>query len=376
VRVLHVVTLLTPDGAFGGPVRVAENQTTALRARGHEVIVAAGQRGFPGGPPSDLGGTAAQLFPVRRLIPGTGFSGLSSWPMQRWLAREVRQVDVVHVHLARDLITLPAARLAQRLGVPYVLQPHGMIVESNHPLAGPLDAALTRRVLAGAHAVFYLTDEEAESLRAVGRQPILLRRLRNGTPPASCPLPPPERPEVLFCSRLHVRKRPVLFTQMARELLAKGLEATFALVGPDEGQGPAVAATISAMAEPARLRWEGSLPPSATLARMQRASLLVLPSLNEPNPMAVLEALSVGLPVVVTDSCGLAPAVRELGVGVVVDSSLESLVSAVRQLLQEPAALAAMALRAASAARDHFGMDEVADILEGVYASAMQRRGV
>ena len=40
-------------------------------------------------------------------------------------------------------MTLPAAASLRRRGVPYVVQPHGMVVESGNPLARPLDALLT-----------------------------------------------------------------------------------------------------------------------------------------------------------------------------------------------------------------------------------------
>lgn len=379
MRVLHVVTLVSPDAAFGGPVRVAENQAVELRARGHEITVAAGTRGYRAGggqpegaagpPPRDLGGVPLRLFPVHPVLPGAGFSGLASAPMLLWLDREVQRCDVVHVHLARDLVTLPAAWLARRRRTPYVVQPHGMVVESGHRLAGVLDAGLTRRVLTGAAAVLHLTPQERDGLVAVARGPLPLHQLGNGVP--GVPLVPalPAQPEVLFCARLHARKRPLMFVEMARALLAEGVDASFALVGPDEGQGSAVGAAVGG-ADPLRLRLEGPLAPSATLGRMAAASLLVLPSLDEPYPMTVLEAMSIGRPVVVTKSCGLAAAVAEYGCGLVVGETLPALVDGVRNLLADPAGLAAMAARAAAAAREHFGMAVVADRLEQAYDGA------
>lgn len=375
MRLLHAVTLVSPDGAFGGPVRVAENQAAALRGRGHDVQVAAGERGYAR-PPTELGGTPARLFRVRRALPGGGFSGLVSPPMLRWLRQELRQTDVLHLHLGRDLVTLPVALLAQRLDVPYVLQPHGMVQPSGHPLAAPLDAALTRRVLRGASAVLYLTDLEAAGLDEVARGALPLVPLGNGVPVPDRPTPLPARAEVLFCARLHERKRPVLFAQAAQRLLAEGVDASFVLVGPDEGQGAAVAALVAQTGDPSRLRWEGPLAPDATLDRMRRCSLFVLPSVDEPNGMAVLEALSVGRPVVVTDTCGLARAVRDLQVGLVVDASLQGLVDGVRRALGEPGLLTRLAERAAPAVRDHFGMGAVVDVLEELYGRAVRRETV
>ena len=46
MRVLQVVTLISPDGAYGGPTRVAFNQASALMESGVEVDVCAGTLGI------------------------------------------------------------------------------------------------------------------------------------------------------------------------------------------------------------------------------------------------------------------------------------------------------------------------------------------
>src|SRR3954466_2136317 len=126
MRVLHVVTLVTPDGAFGGPVGVAVNHVRELRRRGHDAVLVAAATGFQGPLPDHVEDVPAHLFPARRVAP-LGFSGLVAPGMLRWVRTQLPQTDVVHVHLARDLITLPVALLARRSGARYVVQPHGMV---------------------------------------------------------------------------------------------------------------------------------------------------------------------------------------------------------------------------------------------------------
>ncbi len=46
LRVLHAVTLHSPTGAFGGPVRVALNLAHGLAARGHRPELLALAEGF------------------------------------------------------------------------------------------------------------------------------------------------------------------------------------------------------------------------------------------------------------------------------------------------------------------------------------------
>ena len=148
----------------------------------------------------------------------------------------------MHIHLARELVVLPVAVAARRRGIPYVLQTHGMVVPSSHPLAAPLDAVWTRKVLRDAGAVFYLTPQEREQLGAVAGPHLRLVQLGNGVPDYPPAVEAPGPPEVLFAARMHPRKRPIAFVEMAKALLDAGVDARFTLVGPDEGEGPALRA--------------------------------------------------------------------------------------------------------------------------------------
>lgn len=346
MRVLQVVTLISEDGAYGGPARVAANQADALKSRGHEVTVVAG--GSP--------------FTAFNVIPFSGFAGLSAPGMLWWLLRRARGFDVVHVHLARDLVTLPAAALCRLLGVRVVVQTHGMIDPSDRLLSRPLDAMLTRPALRSAAAVFHLTGRERSDLMAVAGDSLALTRLTNGVP--SLPQRVDSgRPEVLFLARLHPRKRADLFVDMAEVVVHEHPSVQFTLVGPDEGAGEA----ISQRTGP-RIRWEGALAPGLTAQRMRQASVYVLPSMDEPYPMSVLEAMAVGLPVIVTDSCGLAPDIERIGCGVVcATGDLNALTDAVRSMLADETLRLEMGARGRAAAREEFGTAAVAEVLEQHY---------
>ncbi|WP_241985722.1 MULTISPECIES: glycosyltransferase [Cryobacterium] len=361
------MTLVSPNGEYGGPVRVALNQARALREAGHEVVVAGGARGFGTDLPHELDGVPLRLFPARTIIPGIGFAGLCAPDLQQWLKHAARSVDIVHIHAARDLVTLPAARWLRKARIPYVMQTHGMIDPSRNPLAFPLDLFITRPALRGAKAVFYLTDRERTDLGAVAGQRPNLVQLANGVPQSSNASLPAAGTEVLYLARLARRKRPQLFVEMALALAEEFPHVLFTLVGPDEGEGPAVQRLIDEADAQGKLSWEGPLAPGATNERLARATVYVLPSVDEPYPMSVLEAMSVGVPVVITDSCGLAPAVSEIGCGIVVDDSLDALIGAVAALLRDGALTRSMGQAGALASRDRFGMPAIAEALARAY---------
>jgi glycosyltransferase involved in cell wall biosynthesis len=364
MRILQVVSLLNPDGAYGGPARVALNTSAEIIRRGHDVTVAAATRGYPVGS-STLDGVPVELFDARMLMPTNKFYGMGAPDLSRWFRANGRDYDVVHIHFARDLVVLPIAMSARRQRIPYVLQTHGMVIPSQHPLSAPLDVTCTRRALHDAGAVCYLTAQEKGQLTTVAGSRLRLFELGNGVPEYAGPPRRSGPPEVLFAARLASRKKPLAFVAMARMLLTSGQRACFTLLGPDGGQGSAV--TAATVAHPS-INWDGAVEPSELPARMAAANVFVLPSVREPYPMAVLEAMSVGLPVVVTDDCGLAPMVDRTGCGIVTDPSPPSLAAAVGKLLHDESLAADMGRRGREVARSEFSMSAIGDRLELAYS--------
>jgi glycosyltransferase involved in cell wall biosynthesis len=104
---------------------------------------------------------------------------------------------------------------------------------------------------------------------------------------------------------------------------------------------------------------------------MQRATVYVLPSVSpEPYPMAVLEAMSVGLPVVVTEDCGLAPVVRKYDCGIVIPPGAHNIARAVEALIAAPGVARGMGQRGRSAVLHDLGMSAIGRRLEDSYTAA------
>lgn len=365
-----MVTLISPDGAYGGPARVALNQCAALESTGVDPLLAGATRGYST-VPTEVDGVPVRLFPSRTLLPGTGFAGHGAPGLHRWFRRHRRGFDLVHIHFGRDLVVLPVALAARRHRIPYVLQTHGMVAPSRHPLARPLDAVWTRRVLHDAGTVFYLTSDECDGLMSVGGNGLRLVNLRNGVPRLPRAATNAAMPEVLFAARLHRRKRPTTFVRMAHALLEDDVRARFTLVGPDEGEGAAVRTAIGS--DP-RIRWEGALDSAQVPHRMAAASVFVLPSAREPYPMAVLEAMAVGIPVVVSNDCGLAATVIRAHCGIIAAPTPSAMAEAVRSLLADSTRAAEMGARGRSIARRDFGMGAIAGQLSETYADVIANR--
>ncbi|MFF9348906.1 glycosyltransferase [Streptomyces sp. NPDC014734] len=384
MKILHVVTLHTPDHAFGGPTRVALNLSKAQRAEGDDARVMALADGFAGEPPRMVEGVPAHLFRARHVLPVFEVSGITSGALLHAARRMMRGADLVHVHLMRDLVTLPAALLALASGTPLVVQTHGMVDPTGNRFAQLTDLLGVRRVLRGADAVLHLTETERVDVNAVAAPVPLTRtvRLVNGVRPQERkPAREPGRPPtVLFLARIQRRKRPEDFVAAMPTVLAEHPDARFVLAGPDTGAlGPTLALARS-LGVTGSLDHVGPLDHDEVLAAGRRADVYVLPSIEEPLGVSVLEAMSVGTPVVITRTCGLGPDVARAGAGRVIDSRVgedgenaRRVARAVLELL-EPEAAEKAGRAAWELVDEHFTIESVNRALRRTYQDVIRRR--
>jgi glycosyltransferase involved in cell wall biosynthesis len=372
VRIAQVVTFISADGAFGGPVAVAIAQAVELAAQGHEVELLAGWDGVA---QVVAPGVDVKLFHTRRVVPN-GFSGLVAAEMYNYVRKQHRKYDVVHIQLARDLITLPIASLLARVGANYVVQSHGMIKPDSRLRARVFDFLAVRRVLRDAAAVISYRNVDDDALSAVSRGSATIRFLENGvTVDSNEPVRDDEAPfQVLFLARLHPRKRVIAFAEMAQILIHRDIDAVFSVVGPDEGELALLTEFITKGALGDKISYEGPIGYSNVRARLREASVYVLPSVNEPFPVTVLEAMAVGTPCVITDSCGIAPFFVDGAAGMVTDGDASEMANAVEKLILDKVFREHTVSNARDSVVSNFSITAVVNTLVTYYQAGMTTR--
>ena len=365
MKICHIVAYVSRDGAYGGPTTVAFAQCQAL-TRAHHVTLLAGWDGKTKPSRSD----GVRRIYKRAFKPLASFGSLFSPGLLWWLLRNGRSFDLVHVHLARDFTVMPAGLLCRLLGVPYVFQTHGMIRTASGMSERLYDKLFTLPVLRGARRSFYLTDDEFADLSAVPGHPPF-EQIRNAVPAqpaASRPSSSKRAVKILYCSRLHSRKRPLLFVDMALALEQQAASAfRFSMVGPDGGELRRVEDAIAQLPAAVDLTYDGAVPPEAVAPLLKGTDLLVLPSINEPFPMIVLEALSFGVPVVVDATSGLASILAGRAGARVVESRPETLADAVLDISRD---LAAEQEGARLIADEEFSLQQLTGQLDAAYTAA------
>ena len=341
LRVLLTLPSLARE--FGGPVDHARALRDALRTRG----VAARLVGAGAGDGEGL--------PVIGRVRGT--------PIPRSYRRiraAIAGADIVHVLGYRDPVGTMAASVAFRARVPYLLEPCGMMRPRVRSIAvkRAFDATIGRPIIDRAATVIATSGLERSEMIEDGVPPGRIRTRLNGiTLPPATPRPngeirarfaiPRDAPLVLALGRITRKKGlPDLVEAVSR------LSAVYLLIaGPDSNDGTLSALRRRSSTMNGRLRvdvrglWERE-----KFEAFAEADCFALPSQTENFGNAAAEAAAVGLPVVVSDACGVAEildpsAHRVIGVG-----DVDALTAAIVELIRgdEPkraAAAAAPALR-------------------------------
>ncbi|WP_307384988.1 MULTISPECIES: glycosyltransferase [Microbacterium] len=371
MRILHLVAYVSPDGSYGGPTRVALTQAAALARQGHSVTIMAGA---PVARPkvSVENGVEIRLYPARFLAGKGKFAFLVSPKLLKAVSKS--HFDVAHIHLSRDLLVLPAAVLAKLRRIPYVVQPHGMLLKSARPLALALDFVSTRALLVGASRVLTLTSAEEQEILRIAPE-ARTASVVNGIELGELPKYEGRKNLVLFLARLQERKRPLAFVEMAARLKRDWPAVDFVLYGPDEGQAEAVVRACAAASPDGSVRWDGPVAPEHTDGLLSNALVSVLPSHGEVFPMSMLEAFRNGTPVVGTDSLGIAEECRRYGAALITDGTVEELAEAVDSVLRSGCVAESLRRGAFDYISQQLNVDDVARMLGDHYRSATSEDG-
>jgi glycosyltransferase involved in cell wall biosynthesis len=213
------------------------------------------------------------------------------------------EVDVVH---SLDLIPPPTWR-------PLIVTIHDLAAVAQPALHPSRTVAMQRQRLAAldrAAAVIAVSRATAEGLirRGVDRRRVHVTPL-GLTPLPSPALPLPEGRFVLAVGTLEPRKaHEVLLAAFASASLPADVRVVFAGPVPD-GRDAVLCGLATQLGIGDRFQILGAVDDAHLSALYRSAVLLCMPSLEEGFGLPVLEAMSVGLPVVASDI----PALREVG---------------------------------------------------------------
>jgi glycosyltransferase involved in cell wall biosynthesis len=362
----------------------------ALQAEGIEVVIVTTDDGLPTSEfqSSDRKTTARQFngiptffFPVQ-----LGASFKYSRPLSVWLEVNVKDFDVVHIHAIFNHACVSAARICRKYDVPYVVRPLGTLDPWSMKQKSVRKALFWRlrgkRMMANASAVHYTARAEQEATeRSLG--------LNHGTVvplgvEASQPAGQTKagangieaHPYVLVLSRLHPKKGlDVLidaFVSLGRQPEFQDWRLVLSGDGPQDYVRSLKRQVCEHQAEDLVL-FTGWLEGEQRQATLSNAALLALPSYQENFGMCVMEAMSCGVPVIVSPQVNLAEDVQAAGAGWIVPVERTAIQSILEEALESEAERR-MRGTAGRTLSERFAWPNVAGQLVSLYSTVINQR--
>jgi glycosyltransferase involved in cell wall biosynthesis len=376
MRILHVTPTFWPATRYGGPIVSTRALVAALAARGHDVWVATTSVDGPTdrreleATPRALDGATVLYFPAgqpRRIY--------RSPAMARWLTAHARDFDVVHAHAAFLWPTWMARRVTARHGIPWIHSPRGMLVadlirQRSTTLKRLWIALIERGNVARATAVHFTSAHEARAFGELG-----LRARRQEIIPNGVHWRSPDHEG-------HVEKDPRLIAYVGRLSWEKRVDrlldalpgmpaARLVVAGHDGGDGmqAALAAHARELGVADQVRFAGSLGPDDVARLLQRASILVLPSLSESFGNVVTEAMAHGCAVAVAPGVGAREVVEACGAGAVIEPEPAALAALLGQWIADPQGTRERGERGRRFVRERLAWPRIAEAMERLYLS-------
>ncbi|MEO6520473.1 MAG: glycosyltransferase [Mucilaginibacter sp.] len=338
MKILFIVPYYKPAYIYGGPIVVISLLAENLVTLGHDVTVYSSKAN--GKSELDIGDKEILVDGVKvlyfsRLTKGNTYVAPGLWKL---LTKTVRDFDVVHIHSWWNFLALGAALICKRQNIKPVLSPHGMLADyvfyNRHAFAKKwIHKLIGENLLRNSwlHVSTQMEWDESKNIIPEWSGEIIpnLIKLSDHTY---------HRPEnevfsIGFLSRIDPKKGlDVLIKALSRVTLP------YKLFVAGEGEGNYISSLKKLSVKCGnddKITWIGWKSGEGKFDFLAQMDLFALTSHSENFAIVVVEALSVGTPVLVSNYVGLSTYVEQMGYGMVTDMDPINIAAQITDLITD-----------------------------------------
>lgn len=386
MRILHVISTLSAKA--GGPPVAVLAMARAVAALGHDVSIHATDHGMTR---DDIAAAVAAAGPtvrisLHRYVGPASLTRHSSISLWKSLVEEIPRCDLVHLHSLYMFHDWAVWKICKAADVPYILRPHGTLdpyLLAHHRWRKALaNVAFQNRVTRDATLVNFTSERERDQ-----SQPLIFDR-PNVIVPTRIDTDPfktmrdggtfrqryPEigsRRIVLFLGRLNFKKGIDILIPAFAGALARFSDIHLVFVGPDDGFGEAARAIVAEHRIVEHTTFTGGLDRSGVVDAFSAAFMFVLPSQGENFAIAAAEAMSAGLPTLVSDQVAIAGDAANHNACCVLPLEVDAWTAALCHFLDEPSKARALGERARAYALATFDLADIGRKVLAMYEQAV-----
>lgn len=295
--------------------------------------------------------------------------------MRRGLARAAEDADIMHFHGLWMMPNVYPAWAVRRTNCRLVMSPRGMLdpwaLQWNRRRKWFFGHAAQYRALRAVHAFHATSEAEMKAIQSAGyHSPTSVIPIGIDMPVLMGDRPEAGGRRVLYLGRLHPKKNLEALIRAWTRVESQFPDWSLTIAGPGEASYAAHLRTLVASSARARLVPPAYGPAKAEL--LASADLFVLPTHSENFGIVVAEALSFGIPVIVSTGAPWA-GIEDHECGWWVENGINSLAEALSSAMsQKPAELQKAGLRGRTWMQREFSWSSVALQTEHAYRSLLR----
>jgi len=313
MKILQIIPFFTPSR--GGSVIVQYYISKELCKRGHEVTIITTDFEFDKEYAKTLEKIGVKVIPFHCIVNIKLF--LISLGMGKWLKKEIRNFDVIHMHDFRSYQNVIVHHYAKKYNISYILQPHGStprVIEKKR-LKWLFDVFFGYKILKDASKVIAVSKEEAEYDRQMGANNKKISVIYNGMDIEYFKNLPEygafkkkygiNKKIILYLGRIHKSKGIDFVIKSFSKLVEEANDVILVIAGSDDGYKAELEKLIEKLNLIGKVKFTGFLDEEDKISAYTDADLFVhTVQYMGGVGLTPLESILCDTPVIVTEECG------------------------------------------------------------------------
>lgn len=265
--------------------------------------------------------------------------------LRRWLKNNIKKYDIIHIHSVFCYTTFIACKLARKNNIPYIIRTIGQLIPwclNYKKLKKKIYLKLfEKRNLIKADAIHFTTNYEKDNTSNLFYKnsfilPLGTTSIPNVSNKQFLNMFPQFKNKkiILFLSRIHPVKGLDILLASVKELLSCNKDLILVIAGTGKKQYLNKLKKKASLISNKQIFFIGFVDGMAKNALFSNSNMFILPSYSENFGIVVIEALSAGLPVAISDKVGIADDVRKANAGIVFHLNKEEIRESIEILMK------------------------------------------